>query len=60
MKKTVSGKSGALLQSLKKRFMPVSLILMYHRVTSVKTDPWQLSVSPQHFSEHLEVLQKMG
>jgi peptidoglycan/xylan/chitin deacetylase (PgdA/CDA1 family) len=60
MKKTVSGKSGTLLQSLKKRFMPVSLILMYHRVTSVKTDPWQLSVSPQHFSEHLEVLQKMG
>ena len=59
MIKTVSGKIGTVLQSLKKRFMPISLILMYHRVANVKADPWQLSVSPKHFSEHLEVLQKM-
>ena len=60
MKKTLTSKLRHTLRSLKKRFMPVSLILMYHRVADIKTDPWQLSVSPQHFSEHLEVLQKMA
>lgn len=60
MKKTLTSKLRHTLQSLKKRFIPVSLILMYHRVADIKTDPWRLSVSPQHFSEHLEVLQKMA
>lgn len=31
---------------------------MYHRVSDVKIDPWSLCVTPQHFSEHLEVIQK--
>jgi peptidoglycan/xylan/chitin deacetylase (PgdA/CDA1 family) len=60
MKKTITSKLRHTLQSLKKRFIPVSLILMYHRVADIKTDPWRLSVSPQHFSEHLEVLQTMA
>ncbi|PZV27797.1 MAG: polysaccharide deacetylase [Snowella sp.] len=34
------------------------LILTYHRVAQVKRDPWCLCVTPQHFNEHLEVLQK--
>jgi peptidoglycan/xylan/chitin deacetylase (PgdA/CDA1 family) len=32
------------------------LILVYHRVTVQEVDPYGLSVTPQHFSEHLEVL----
>lgn len=46
------------LQILKKRFVSGSLILMYHRIADAKTDPWSLCVTPQHFSEHLEILQK--
>lgn len=33
---------------------------MYHRVATVKTDPWSLCVTQQHFTEHLEVLQKFS
>ena len=34
------------------------LILMYHRVSDNGPDPWGLGVSPRHFSEHLDVLQR--
>jgi peptidoglycan/xylan/chitin deacetylase (PgdA/CDA1 family) len=36
------------------------LILMYHRVAEVTSDPWGLCVSPQHFSEQMEVLAKLA
>lgn len=29
---------------------------MYHRVATPTADPWDLSVSPQHFADHLSVL----
>mgnify|MGYP005847026393 CR=1 FL=1 len=29
---------------------------MYHRIATPAADPWDLSVSPQHFAEHLTVL----
>lgn len=35
-----------------------ALILMYHRVAEGCVDPWSLCVSPQHFSQHIEVLRK--
>lgn len=35
---------------------PHALALMYHRVATPAADPWDLSVSPQHFGEHLSVL----
>ena len=34
------------------------LILMYHRVAEPDLDPWGLSVSPAHFAEQLEVINK--
>jgi len=39
-------------------FRSRSIVLMYHRIASVRPDPWSLCVSPDHFTEHLEVLQK--
>lgn len=33
-----------------------ALILMYHRVTEVNSDPWGLCVTPEKFREQLEVL----
>ena len=48
----------ALIQLQKKLASSKGLILMYHRVAELEIDPWSLSVTPQNFGEHLEVLQK--
>jgi peptidoglycan/xylan/chitin deacetylase (PgdA/CDA1 family) len=38
------------------KFAPSALVLVYHRVADLETDPQQLAVSPRHFHEHMEVI----
>ena len=37
---------------------PSGLILAYHRVARLASDPWAIAVSPEHFIEHLEILHR--
>src|SRR6266487_1865568 len=43
---------------LQARFLGGALILGYHRVASVTRDEYEVCVTPQHFAEQMEVLNK--
>jgi len=60
MTKNGIGRLPRVFRWLRNRITPSALILLYHRVAEPGSDPWSLSVTPQHFSEHLEVIRKYG
>lgn len=58
IRKAMSSTSFAIARRLRNAIVPGARILMYHRIAEIDLDPWGLCVTPQHFAEHLEVLQK--
>ena len=46
------------VRNFRKRFCRHAVVLMYHRVTELDVDPWNLSVTPANFERHLTVIRR--
>lgn len=44
----------------RRRLEPLALILTYHQICERDVDPWNNSVSPEHFREQLAVIEQMA
>ena len=53
-----SGRIRRTLRSIRRWFKPGGAVLMYHRVTDLVPDTYDLAVSPAHFAEHMEILRR--
>lgn len=51
---------GQIRHHLRHRFAPRALILLYHRIVDLPSDPQLLGVTPRRFAEQLEVVRKYG
>ena len=47
-------------RSIKRQFSYAPLVLLYHRVDNLSLDPQLLSVTPDHFKQHLEIIRRKG
>ncbi len=50
------------IQNIRKRIFnnPKPLVLMYHRIATPLSDPWNLAVCPDNFQQQLQVLKETG
>lgn len=51
-----AGHDAIVARSVRRRSACRSVVLMYHRVAVMQSDPWQLAVTPANFREQIEML----
>jgi len=55
----LADRSGRLLEAAQRRVLgrfPGAVVLLYHRVAALETDPFAMALPPEHFDEHLGVI----
>lgn len=52
--------SGGFLRRFRRRIGRGALILMYHRISAERPDPWSLNVSPTNFAAQMDALRKIA
>jgi peptidoglycan/xylan/chitin deacetylase (PgdA/CDA1 family) len=52
------GRLRKLVRRVGREIAPPAVVLTYHRVQRLESDPWTLAVTPEHFDEQMEVLRR--